>query len=382
MRSSVRHAAYAAAVAIISLTSGAEAVVTYTDLYSLGMPAGFVEARAEGNSPTSGGKAVGYGYGSATGNQNHALLWNATSIPIDLNPGGFTFSRASSTDGNQHVGDGYGTATGQVDHAVLWNGTTAASAIDLHPATGYQQSAALGVGGGFQVGEAVATGGNYHAVLWHGTNAVIDLHPASGFTRSAANGVGDGQQVGYAYGPATGDNNHALLWTGFAASVVDLHPASGFTVTTAYGVGGGQQVGSGYGSATGGSYHALLWNGTNSAIDLHPGSAFNLSAAFDADGGKQVGYGRTPSFLTHALLWDDTAASVVDLQNVLPASFQSSYAYSISGGTVYGVAYDTNGNAHAIAWTVPEPTGVTLLACGAGLLLRRRTRAATPPSIA
>jgi hypothetical protein len=243
--------------------------------------------------------------------------------------------------------------------------------------TGYQQSAALGVGDGYQVGEAVATGANYHAVLWHGTKAVVDLHPTSGgFTRSAAHAVGDGQQVGYAYGPTTGDNPRALLWTGSAASVVNLHPVSGFTSTFASGVGDGQQVGSGSGSATGGQTHALLWNGTNSPVDLHPaGGAFGLSAAFDADGGRQVGYGRTPSFLPHALLWDDTAASVVDLQNVLPASFRYSYAYSISGDTVYGVAYDTDNKPHAVAWTVPEPTsGVMLLACGAGLLLRRTTR--------
>lgn len=372
MRSFVRHAVCAAALGIFSLTSPAEAGATYTYLYSLDVPTGYVEARPEGNPAAAGGKVVGYGYGSATGNQSHALLWNGTSNPTDLNPSGFVFSRASGTDGNQHVGDGYGTATGQVHHAVLWNGATAASAIDLHPATGYQQSAALGVGGGYQVGEAVATGANYHAMLWHGTNAAIDLHPVSVFTRSAALGVGDGQQVGYGYGPATGGNNHALLWHGTNA-VIDLHPISGFSASAAYAVAGGQQVGAG---TIGGTFHALLWNGNNAAINLHPDSTFVRSAALGVGGGRQVGYGFRADFIPHALLWDDTAASVIDLQSVLPASFRYSYAYSISGDTVYGVAYDTDNKAHAIAWTVPEPTGVTLLACGAGLLLlRRSTRA-------
>ncbi len=74
-----------------------------------------------------------------------------------------------------------------------------------------------------------------------------------------------------AIGSVTSGYEHALLWSGTAASAVDLNP-SGIDLVYAYGISGGQQVGSGYGSATGGIiYHALLWSGTAaSAVDLNP----------------------------------------------------------------------------------------------------------------
>jgi hypothetical protein len=365
------HRAAVAALALFVFASSARAAITYADLYTINTPAGYTEVRPEGSPATAGGKTIGYAYGTATGQQNHAALWNGSSTLIDLHPSGFTYSVASSTDGTQHVGNGYGAATGQVHHAVLWTGNTAASAVDLHPTTGYAQSAALGVGGGFQVGEAVATGANYHAVMWNGTKAVVDLHPAH-FTRSAALGVAGGKQVGYANGPTTGGNDHALLWSGSAASVVDLHPASGFSATHAYDVDGGQQVGSG---TVGGTFQALLWNGSNAAINLHPDSSFVRSAALSVDDGRQVGYGFRADFMPRALLWDDTAASVVDLQSLLPATFRYLYAYSINDGVVYGVAYDTSNVPHAMTWAIPEPTSLALLACGGGGLLLRRRRA-------
>jgi hypothetical protein len=68
----------------------------------------------------------------------------------------------------------------------------------------------------------------------------IDLS-LSGFTSSLASGVSDGQQVGTAFAPGV---DHALLWTGTAASAVDLNP-SGFASSLARGVGDGQQVGDG-----------------------------------------------------------------------------------------------------------------------------------------
>jgi len=51
---------------------------------------------------------------------------------------------------------------------------------------------------------------------------------------------------------------------------VDLNP-SGFTESAAEDISGTQQVGQGSGSATGGNGHALLWNGSAASyIDLHP----------------------------------------------------------------------------------------------------------------
>ena len=371
MRWLVRFAA-CAGVGLLGLTPSARAAIVFTDHYAIPTPAGYTEVRPEGSPPRAGTKTIGYAYGTATGQQRHAALWNGSGTLIDLNPAGFSYSIAVSTDGTQHVGDGYGTATGQIHHAVLWTGNTAATAIDLHPTTGYTQSAALGVGGGFQVGEAVATGADYHAVMWNGSKAVVDLHPA-GYTRSAAVAVAGGKQVGY----ATAGTNHAMLWSGTAASAIDLHPVSGFSASQAYDVDGGQQVGAGM---VGGTFQALLWHGTNAAVNLHPDASWVRSGALRVDDGRQVGYGFRSDFLPRALLWDDTAASVIDLQGLLPATYRYSYAFHIDDGVIYGLAYDTDNVPHAMTWAIPEPTSLALLACGVLLMRPRPRRDRTGPA--
>jgi hypothetical protein len=95
--------------------------------------------------------------------------------------------------------------------------------------------------------------------------SVVDLNP-SGFTVSEAVGVSGGQQVGEGYGPATGDQTHALLWTGSAASVVDLHTflPPGFTASQALGIDAdGNIVGVASGPA---GAHAFLWQPVGAAV--------------------------------------------------------------------------------------------------------------------
>ena len=136
---------------------------------------------------------------------------------------------------------------------------------------------------------------------------------------------------------------------------------------------GGQVVLSG---SIGSDVHALLWSGPgDGAVDLSP-TGFTYSIAYATNGTWQVGFG-TNGFEDNALLWSGTAQSCINLQNVLPTTFRSSDAYSISGNTVYGIATDTNGNYHAIAWTisVPEPASLSLITiAGLGLLRRREIR--------
>src|SRR5438045_2788123 len=76
---------------LASRVSGAS--ITYTDLYTLGKPAGFSSITSNGNPQTvAGGQVVGSGSGSGTGNTDHAVLWSTTAPSgIDLNPtSGFT----------------------------------------------------------------------------------------------------------------------------------------------------------------------------------------------------------------------------------------------------------------------------------------------------
>lgn len=74
-------------------------------------------------------------------------------------------------------------------------------------------------------------------------------------------------------------------------------------------------------------------------------------------GSQQVGYGWNIDVMrdSHALLWEGTAESVVDLHSFLPAGYVSSAAYDIdSAGNIVGYARTGTGANHAVLW-VPEP---------------------------
>ncbi len=216
--------------------------------------------------------------------------------------------------------------------------------VDLNPA-GYTQSAANGASGTTQVGYGY-NGNGQHALLWSGTAAsAVDLNPA-GYTYSLAYGASGTTQVGYSSGTATGNNSHAFLWNGTAASFVDLNPA-GYTSSIANGASGTTQVGYGYGTATGNNTHALLWNGTAaSAVDLDP-AGYTYSLAQGVSGTMQVGYGGGTATGNnyHALLWSGTAASFVDLNAFLPTGFNTqSQAYGIdSNGNIVGYGQGASG---------------------------------------
>jgi hypothetical protein len=230
------------------------------------------------------------------------------------------------------------------------------SYTDLNP-IGFTNSQGWGISGSPQVGNAsgFATGNHNHALLWSGTTSnALDLNP-SGFASSAAYGISGSQQVGVGFGSATGNNDHALLWSGTASSAVDLNP-SGFTGSVAYGTSGSQQVGAGYGPATGNNNHALLWSGTaSSAVDLNP-TGFTTSYAIGVSGTQQVGQGQGSATgnTRHALLWSGTASSVVDLHGFLSSDYTSSVAEGIdANGNIFGHAiHIPTGHVHAILWTI------------------------------
>jgi hypothetical protein len=99
----------------------------------------------------------------------------------------------------------------------------------------------------------------------------------------------------------------------------------------------------GYGTIDGGA-HALRWNGTaESVVDLHP-VGFHTSYALDVSGASQVGYGF--GLQNHALLWNGTAESVVDLH---PVGFDSSQALGVSGTRQVGWGSVGLQN-HALLW--------------------------------
>jgi len=342
-------------------------------------PSGFYAAFGSG---TSGTQQVGHGGGPSTGS-NHALLWSGSPQSyVDLHPTGLlvgsfpiTASYAYAASGTQQVGEGYiSQGDGPNNCALLWIGT-AASCVNLNP-SGFAGSGAYGTNGTQQVGWGSLrplvpppTGGpNPHAILWNGSaSSYVDLNPPD-FAESYATGISGTQQVGYGKGYFTNSRYHALLWSGTPGSYVDLHP-SGFTDSYAQGTSGTQQVGHG---DSGLYYYALVWTGTAaSCVNINP-SGFWYSQALATNGIQQVGFGISPDTLGnhHALLWDGTAESYVDLHQFLPSRFKVSEALAIdSYGNILGSA-----DGHAILWVVPEPASLSLLALGGLAIIGRRRK--------
>lgn len=343
----------------LMVSAPAGAAVTFTDLYTLGIPEGLDFADPQGSQTAVGGQVIGLG--TAIRTPDRAILWTpAAPGGINLHPAGLFTSNVYGTDGHTQVGAVADRTTG-IAHATLWSGT-AASAVDLDPDTTLSSVANV-VDGGRQGGVR----GNY-ATLWSGTpGSGVNLNPAN-FIRSEIVAMGDGQQGGYGY-TALGSESRALLWSGTAESAVDLTP-SDWSSANVFGIGGGEQVGVGQ-RATGSSGHALLWRGTaDTAIDLHP-AGYSRSEAVDADGGYQIGNGVLANRY-HALLWHGSANSVIDLSLALPATFTAATVSSISGDTIYGLASDTAGNVHAVTWTIPEPAAMAWLTILAYCLNRNR----------
>jgi hypothetical protein len=293
---------------------------------------------------SSVGYAIGGGeqVGVAFNLLERALLWRGSaSTLVDLQPDGFTDSRAVATSGGVQVGSG-SVDYGYSRHALKWAGT-ASSVVDLDPTARWPESwsEALGISGDQIVGYRWTRDGSYRAVVWT-NNGVISLHP-SGFSYSSAQATDGTQQVGVGWKIDATGYNHALLWVGSADSVVDLHP-SGYYSSNASGVGDGQQVG--YADSRG-SRRALLWSGSaSSVVNLHvPG--FLETVAVAVASGRQVGWGAIAyEGPRRALLWKGTAESVVDLHSFLPPGTYSSQASGIdASGNVVGTA-----DGRAVLW--------------------------------
>lgn len=389
--SRARRTAIALGIACAGCCAGAFDVragtLTPVDLYTLSLPLGFRNVAL----PTTrhfaaGGWVVGDGQ---IGSVQHAAAWTAVGTAMDLHSANLDANATSvafATNGAQTVGVEISSDT-TIARGLLWTG--GGPAVDITPTNlGAITSAVVyDTDGLHQAGYALGpvTNGQEHAILWAGTSVATDLHPTNlDLTQSRAQADRGSQIAGYGSGPATNSDEHALLWTS-SNTAVDLNPtALGITTSHAQGVSGTQQVGFGTGTGTGGKWHALLWTGSAAtAIDLNPTNltGFTMSNATDTNGSQQVGYGVVASTgnPSHALLWNGTSEAV-DLQALLPANFVSSSASTIdASGNVFGIAFDTAGNRHAVEWAAaaatPEPACGLVVGASACLLGLRRRRA-------
>jgi hypothetical protein len=263
-------------------------------------PAGFQESSA--NSVFGD-----YQAGSASSpTTTHAFLWKGTAASgVDLHPPGYLWSDVHDMNGNTQVGV-IAAGNAQDLRAALWHGT-AASAVQLQSAA-YTRSEANGVWGDVQVGWGNPTADfpNRHALLWKGTaDSVVDLHPASGFASTEALGAAEGSQVGIGYPHVVGETTtHALLWHNTAASIVDLHP-SGLRWSEANAASATTQVGTAGTDVAQVGTRAYAWFGTAaSAVDLH---AILLTADFSSffpdEGAKRIESSRAVSIDANGVIF-------------------------------------------------------------------------------
>jgi hypothetical protein len=377
MRSKIKLVALILSVSIVAVSRNSHGQYVATLLH----PTGFVSTEGRG---IFGDQIVSVGYGPATGDYGHALLWdNATSQYVDLHPAGFDQSSAYDTNGSAQVGIATKFVSGPrgtiyQNQAMLWHGSQA-SVVNLNPA-GAIESYAFATSGASQVGYGRGPSlGGAHALLWHGSaESVLDLHPA-GYSSSRAGGVDGNVQVGL--GELSSGIYHALLWQGTAANLINLHPAWA-RASAASDVSGDHQVGI---AETNGRYHAVMWNGSAaSAVDLNP-EGLDVSYGVGIGGGFQVGYGYGPaSEGEHALVWRGTADSVFDLHHsligVVPDPISSFASDVDADGDIVGYARGRDNYYYAVKWTlVPEPPahllGLPAAAALAGLYgARRRLR--------
>ena len=373
---------------ILGMTASARAV-SYTPMLLHPTPSNGTTGPANSYGRGIVGMAqVGYAKGLLTSNNEHAILWaNSQTDYVDLNPAGFTKTFGLGLNGSQQVGYGINSADPNNAEALLWNGS-ANSVVNLTPVQQGRSDARINaISGSIQVGYAAQTGGAIrHAGYWTGSaSSYVSL---SGLAAgSEAFGVSGhsivGEQDGYfpVPGGISATSQHATLWqlNGPSIVFVDLNPDNYFG-SQATAVSDKYQVGYAATTSAFSAKHAALWSGTSgSFVDLNP-AGYEESVATAVSGDTQVGWGHLPNGIgftapDHALLWNDTASSVIDLQTFLPASYSQSHAYSIdANGNIFGdVTRELDGATLAMEWVaVPEPSSLAVLGVATALLTRRR----------
>ena len=109
--------------------------------------------------------------------------------------------------------------------------------------------------------------------------------------------------------------------------------------------------------------HALLWNGTaNSAVDLQPTNldGFSFSGATAIHGTQEVSSaGILSNAIYHAMLWNGTADSAIDLHPTNLDGFESSFALGTDGVHQVGTGY-TGLIFHALLWSGTADSSVDL----------------------
>lgn len=239
--------------------------------------------------------------------------------------------------------------------------------INLQPA-GYVASMAQGLdSNGDYVGWAQDSAGLLHPMIWYENVDVIEMAKPAGFTQAVATGVSNPASNFGGYGVAANGATHPIAWSDgpngdTPNDVLPAKATSGVIVATDPNIFGGWG-GSYAAKKTKGQYHAMWWSWFNQynpikEVDLNPKSGFTASSVYamrtvgKAKKPTEVGLGVSASDGTwHALVWQSTAKSAIDLGTYLPPGFTQSVATGVDeNGNVQGAALDTSGVWHQMAW--------------------------------
>jgi hypothetical protein len=192
-------------------------------------------------------------------------------------------------------------------------------------------------------------------LLWdNATNATREVI-TEGYQFTSPTGVDDHFVVGAGRKGESGSG--ALRWNIDTGQLIDLTPPDAF-YADAFDVEGGYTVGRyTHRAQTGNNWRAVLWDPSGRARDLHPAAGYQSSSAQATNGRQTVGSASGVDAtlaggqaFDHAVLWDNTTGTYVDLHAAFGPEFEgsSSIARGIdSQGNICGVLIDNAGR-----WTV------------------------------
>ena len=276
----------------------------------------------------------------------------ASDYVVTLLGSGYASSSAQAINGGRIAMTGYN-SNGSA--AATWTISTS-SRVALSVGAGIGSAEALAIDGNIVAGQAYSTSaGFYHAYTWNLTSGTfLDLNP-SGYDQSAANGTSNGAFAGDGI---TAGTSQALYWPTAQSTSTNLTPLIA-TDSTALAISNGVEVGSATIAASG-HVHAMAWNGTASSyVDLHSPlpSSLTDSVAVAVSGTQVVGTAYDASGAAHAILWNTAGTEYTDLT---PSGFASADGEATSGSQQAGDIIGGDGNPHAATWFGSATSNVDL----------------------
>lgn len=262
----------------------------------------------------------------------------------DLGTLGGTISQAFAINNSGQVVGGSWTQGDVSYHATIWNGTTA---TDLTPGVpGWSSEASdINIAGHVAGDAAISLGGSswgWRAAVWNGADMTV-LGTLGGTVHSGANAINSsGQVAGYSHIDPYHTRQHATVWNG--TTPIDLGiDSTANDINDAGQVVGTRNTIGGMGAA---GTHATVWNGTT-ATDLGTlGGSKSIARAIN-NSGLIVGYSWLADDITvRATLWDNGVA--IDL-GTLGGSDSSAGAINMAGAIV-GASYTADGKNRATLW--------------------------------